>query len=98
MAATESAAGGVRRTRQQRQAAGRATATGLVRGELERQPRDPFSGNVPAVLAELGSAWGDLFEIAYDGCWWTASRKGAAGSPLREMSPDELIAAMRAAR
>jgi hypothetical protein len=60
--------------------------------------RDPFKGNIPAVLAELNGAWGDKFDIAYDAGHWTATRKNGRGEPLREMSPDELIAAMRAAQ
>lgn len=101
MAAEESAAGGARRTRQrERQAAGCAPVTGLsvVRDELERQPRDPFSGNVPSVLAELETDWAGAFELAHDGGWWTAVPRDGAGETLRELSPDDLIAAMRAAQ
>lgn len=102
MAATESAAGGARRTRQrERQAAGYAPDTGLsaVRDELEHHhPHGPFGGNVPAVLAELERDWAAAFELACDGGWWTAKPRDGTGETLRELSPDGLIAAMRAAQ
>lgn len=101
MAAAGNAAGGARGTRQrERQAAGCAPVTGLgaVRDRLERQPHDPFSGNVPAVLAELETDWAGTFELAHDGGWWTARPRDGTGETLRELSPDDLIAAMRAAR
>ena len=75
---------------------GAAPGSGAIRADLERNPRDPFAGNVPAVIAELSGGWPE-YDIGYDG-WWTASRKDGAGDPLRELSPDELIAAMRSAR
>jgi hypothetical protein len=63
----------------------------------EPSPSSPFAGNIPAVLAELNGAWGDRFDIGYDG-WWTATRKDGTGDAHRELSPDGLIAAMRDAR
>jgi hypothetical protein len=65
-----------------------------VRGELEHNPRDPFKGNVPAILAEIGPAWPE-YQPAYEDGWWTARRKDGTGDPLKALSPDELIAAMR---
>ena len=68
-----------------------------IRDEMEHNPRNPFAGNTAAILAELGPAWTEYL-IAYDGGYWTASRRDGTGKPLRELSPDELIAAMRDAR
>jgi len=67
-----------------------------IRGELEHHPRDPFKGNVMAVLAEIEPAWPE-WRVGYDGRSWTAEPKDG-GAVLREMSPDDLIAAMRDAR
>lgn len=66
------------------------------RGEPEHHPADPFRGNVMAVLAELEPAWPE-WRVGYDGARWTAEPK-AGGATLRELSPDDLIAAMRDAR
>lgn len=71
-----------------------AAGTPDVRGELEHHPRDPFAGNVPAILAEIGPARPE-WHIAYEDGWWTARRKNGTGDPLRALSPDEIIAATR---
>ena len=63
----------------------------------EPSPSDPFAGNIPAILAELSGAWPE-YRHAYDDGWWTAARKDGTGKTHREMSPDDLIAAMRAAQ
>ena len=64
-----------------------------IRGELEHHPPDPFQGSVMAVIAELEPDW-PAWRVGYDGRSWTAEPR-AGGATIREMSPDELIAAMR---
>jgi hypothetical protein len=66
-----------------------------MRPDLEHDPRDPFKGNVTAVLAELEPAWRE-YRIGYDGSPWTAEPR-AGGATLKALSPDDLIAAMREA-
>lgn len=65
----------------------------MAPGGDEGQLRDPFKGSVTAVLAEIGPAWPE-WRVGYDGTRWTAEPR-AGGATLRELSPDELIAAMR---
>lgn len=76
-----------------------APRLGAIRCEYEHRPpsgdRDPFAVHADAILEELDSGWGGWFGITYDGWWWHASRKGRAGRPLRGLSPDDLITAMR---
>ena len=75
---------------------GTAPGSGATQPGTEHHPRDPFRGSVMAVLAEIEPAWPE-WRVGYDGTRWTAEPK-AGGATLRELSPDELIAAMRDAR
>jgi hypothetical protein len=74
----------------------RAPALRDVRGELERQPHDPFEVDPIRALDALSAVWGSAYATGIDftGRWWALRRDGLPG--VSGNGPDDLLGRIKA--
>jgi hypothetical protein len=70
---------------------------GDVRPGLERRPQHaPLTADMARTLDTLRREWAAVFHVGYAGGRWLANRKDGTGTALRGLTPDDLVAAIKA--